>query len=197
MIGTMRGTLGRPRRRGEQSSRRAAVVYAALWLVAAAVAVGIVFALFGRDDANTVSVPPVREPELVDAAGQSRCVLRSAGPGKPLNPPVDGPAGGRPAPAGFYDKPVATAQLTAAVRHGIIVIQFRQGLDDESVEALKTLQAAIPSGTIVAPNATGMQFELAVVAYRRLLGCRRFTTRALDAVQLFRGRFVGSGPEAS
>ena len=53
----------------------------------------------------------------------------------------------------------------------------------------------MPEGTIVAPNDTGMRFELAVVAYRRLLGCPRFTAQALDAVQLFRGRYLGSGPD--
>jgi hypothetical protein len=192
----MRRTFYRPRRRDERSSPRATVVYAVVWLVAAAAAVGLVFAVFGGGDDDTVSVPPVRETELVSAAGRNRCVLRSTQEGERLNPAVDGPAGGRPARPGFYDKPVATAELTAAVRRGIIVIQFRQGLDDEAVDALKTLQTAIPSGTIVAPNATGMPFQLAVVGYRRLLGCPRFTTRALDAVQLFRGRFLGSGPES-
>jgi hypothetical protein len=172
-------------------------LYAAIWLVAAAAAVGLVFAVFGGGDAATVSVPPLRETELGTAAGQSRCVLRRADPGERLNPPVDGPAGGRAVKGGFYDKPVPAYQLTAAVRRGIIVIQFREGLSDQDVDALKTLQEAAPDGTIVAPNATRMPFEIAVVAYRRLLGCPRFTTQALDAVQLFRGRFMGSGPEST
>jgi hypothetical protein len=196
MIGTMRGTLWKPRQDG-QSSRRAVLVYAAVWLVAAAASVGIVFAIFGGDEGDTVSVPPVREPELVEAVGQGRCVLRTASAGEHLNPPVDGPAGAAPARAGIYDKPVAPAQLTAAVRHGVIVIQFRQGLSDDGVDALKTLQEAVPTGTIVAPNDTNMHFEIAVVAYRRLLGCPHFNERTLDAVQLFRGRFLGSGPDAS
>jgi hypothetical protein len=139
----------------------------------------------------------VIETELVRAASQSRCELRQASAGEQLNPPVDGPAGGRPAAAGFYDEPIAAAALTAAVRRGTIVIQFRNGVADERVAELKTLQAAFPTGTIVAPDATGMQFELAVIGYRRLLGCPRFTPRVLDAIQLFRGRFLGSGPDSS
>ncbi len=197
MSGTMRGFSWRPRRRDTQGSRRAVFAYAVAWLVAAAAAVGVIFAIFGRDDADTVSLPPVRETELSHAAGQSRCELRLAKAGERLNPPVDGPAGGRPASPGFYEKPIAAAELSAAVRHGIVVIQFREGLDGERLEALKTLQAAIPAGTIVAPNGSGMRFELAVTAYRRLLGCPRFNDQALDAVQLFRGRFLGSGPESS
>jgi hypothetical protein len=196
MMGTMRFPW-RPRRPQEATSRRGLALYAAVWLVAAAAAVGLVFAVFGGDDAGTVSVPPLRETELGTAAGQSRCVLRSADAGERLNPPVDGPAGGQAARGGFYDQPVPSAQLTAAVRRGIIVIQFREGLAGNDVDALKTLQEAAPDGTIVAPNGTRMPFEIAVVAYRRLLGCPRFTTEALDAVQLFRGRFIGSGPESS
>jgi hypothetical protein len=171
--------------------------YTAAWLVAAAAAVAVVFAVSGSDGENTVSVPPVREPELTKAAGQSRCELRTARAGEQFNPPVDGPAGGRPARPGFYEDPIAGAALSSAVRNGIVVIQFREGLDGERLEALKTLQEAIPQGTIVAPNATGMPFEVAVTAYRRLLGCPRFNDQALDAVQLFRGRFLGSGPESS
>jgi Protein of unknown function (DUF3105) len=195
MNGTMRW-LPRRLRRDAQRPGGAALVYAVAWLVAVGVVVGLVFAIFG-DGGETVSVPPVRETVLTDAASQSRCQLRTAGAGELVNPPVDGPAGGRAAQPGFYEKPVATAELTAAVRRGIIVIQFRRDLDGDGVAALKMLQAAVPEGTIVAPNGTGMRFELAVTAYRRLLGCPRFTTAALDAIQLFRGRFIGSGPEAS
>jgi hypothetical protein len=173
------------------------LMYAVAWLVAAGIAVGAVFAFFGDGDDDSVNVPPVRETELAEAAGHGRCQLRAAAAGERLNPPVDGPAGGRPARPGFYEEPIATASLTAALRRGIIVIQFRRGLDGEDLDALKRVQAAAPTGTIVAPNATGMRFELAVTAYRWLLACPRYTVEALDAVQLFRGRFVGAGPESS
>jgi hypothetical protein len=182
MIGTMRLSPWRRRNGDTRASRGAVLAYAAAWLVAAAAVVGVVFAIFGREDGGTtVSVPPVRETQLTDAAGQSRCELHTARLGQRFNPPVDGPAGGRPARPGFYEEPVAAAELSAAVRHGIVVIQFREGIEGERLEALKTLQAAIPEGTIVAPNGTGMRFELAVTAYRRL----------------FRGRFLGSGPESA
>lgn len=194
----MRGLPWRPRRRDTRASRGAAIAYALAWLVAAAAGVGIVFAVFGRDDADTVSVPPVRETHLADAARRGHCQLRTVTSGERPNPPVDSPGGGgRPARPGFYEEPIAEAALTAALRHGIVVIQFRDGLDGERVDALKTLQAAVPEGTIVVPNQTGMRFELAVTAYRRLLGCPRFSDQALDAVQLFRGRYLGSGPDSS
>jgi hypothetical protein len=197
MIGFRRRPLWGPRRDDGPSARTAVVAYAVAWLVAAAAAVGLVFAVFGGDDTDAVSVPPVRETELPQAVGQGGCELRTAAAGERLNPPVDGPAGVWPARPGFYDEPIASTALTAAVRHGIIVIQFRAGLDGERLTELKQLQEAVPEGTIVVPNHTGMRFELAVIAYRRLLACPRFTERALDAVQLFRGRFLGSGPDSS
>jgi hypothetical protein len=166
------------------------------WLVAAGIVVGIVFAIFGNGD-ETVSLPPIRETELTDAASNSRCELRTDGRGERLNPPVNGPPGGRSARPGVYDKPLATAELTAALRRGIIVIQFRADLDGDVVKALKTLQEAVPEGTIVAPNGTGMRFDVTALAYRRLLGCPRFSTASLDAIRLFRGRFLGSGPDSS
>ena len=196
MIGTMRWPSLRPPRRRSPAPRGAAVAYAVAWLVAAGIVVGIVFAIFGNGD-ETVSLPPIRETELTDAASNSRCELRTDGRGERLNPPVNGPAGGRAAQPGVYDKPVATAELTAALRRGIIVIQFRADLDDDVVKALKTLQEAVPEGTIVAPDGTGMRFDVTALAYRRLLGCPRFSTASLDAIRLFQGRFLGSGPDSS
>jgi len=154
MTGTMRWLSSRRRRDG-RAAPGAALMYAVAWLVGAGIAVGLVFAVFGDGDDDTVSVPPVRETELAKAAGHGRCELRAAAAGERLNPPVDGPAGGRPARPGFYDEPVASASLTAALRHGIIVIQFHRGLDGEDLEALKTLQAAAPTGTIVAAQCDG------------------------------------------
>lgn len=184
------------RRPGRPARRGALLLYTAGWLLGVGLIVGLVLALFGEGD-DTVSLPPVRQTELVDAAAQSRCQFRTARTGERLNPPVDGPAGKPAAAPGFYDQPVSSAALAAAVRRGIVVIQFRADLDGRAVDALKALQEAVPAGTIVAPNATGMRFELAVTAYRRLLGCPRFSDQALDAVQLFRGRFLGSGPDSS
>jgi len=36
---------------------------------------------------------------------------------------------------------------------------------------------------------------VAVVAWRRVLGCREYARGAPDAIRLFRGRFIGSGPD--
>ena len=75
------------------------------------------------------------------------------------------------------------------------MIRFRDSVDDVRLGELRGIQAAFPAGTIVTPNETAMPYEVAA-AYGRLLGCRRLSDAALDAVQLFRGRFVGVGPDA-
>ena len=77
----------------------------------------------------------------------------------------------------------------------MIVISYRPRLDDERLAQLRTLQSVVPNGTIVAPDTSGMRYEVAVAAYRRLLGCMRFTDAAIDAIRLFRGRYIGIGPD--
>jgi hypothetical protein len=46
----------------------------------------------------------------------------------------------------------------------------------------------------VTPN-EDMPYLVAVVTWRRLLGCRTVSDVTTDAVQLFRGRYLGSGPD--
>jgi hypothetical protein len=179
----------------DAGGRRAALAYAAAWLCAAAIVV-VPIALLRPDHDASVAVPPIRDTQLMDAARRSHCVLERAGPEQALNPPVDGPARRRPARAGVYQRPLSQVALTSALRHGVVAIQVRDGLDGDTRDTLESIQSALPGGTILAPNGTRMPFAVAVTAYRRLLGCPRITSATLDAVQLFRGRFVGAGPEA-
>jgi hypothetical protein len=180
----------------DAGGRRAALAYAAAWLCAAAIVVVPVALLLRPDHDATVTVPPIRDARLIDAARRSHCVLERALRGEALNPPVDGPARRRPARAGVYQRPLPQVALTSALRHGMVAIQVRDNLDGDARDALESIQSALPTGTILAPNGTRMPFAVAVTAYRRLLGCPGITPTTLDAVQLFRGRFVGAGPEA-
>lgn len=155
--------------------------------------VGVAFALLrvGRDE--EVSLPPVRQTELREAAVAAGCELREDRPGLRLAPPVVGPRASAARP-GVYSRPIATRALVGAIRTGTIVILYRPPLPEDRVEQLEEIQQAVPGGTIVAPS-RGMRYGLAVTAWRRLLGCRRFDGRTIDAVRLFRGRFIGSGPD--
>jgi hypothetical protein len=176
-------------------SRLPLLGYAAAWLVAAAAIAVLAVVLLHGSDSQNVSLPPVREMQLSSAAREARCKLVHAGRrGASLTPAVDGPTA-IPAAPGVYDQPPATAALIGALRRGVVVIQVGAAVPDGTVDRLADLQRALPEGTIVTRAEPGMPFAIAVTAYRRLLGCPRYTPRALDAVQLFRGRFVGTGPD--
>jgi hypothetical protein len=180
---------------GRHASRLATLAYTATWLVAASAIVGALLVVLGTDEPNEVSLPPVQETELAQAARRAGCELRRARAGEQLNPPVVGGTGETSAPAGFYEEPLDPASLLAAQRSGVIVVQFRD-LESDDVDLLHDFQQALPDGTIVVPNDTDMPFAVAVTAYRRLLGCTELNQSSVDAIQLFRGRFVGSGPDA-
>jgi Protein of unknown function (DUF3105) len=168
--------------------------YVAAWLAGTAVAAVLAIVLLDDGAPEDVSLPPIRETQLVDAARQAGCELRRAGSRERTDPAVDGTAAAHAADAGFYDEAPEVSTLVTALRRGVVVIHFRPELDGERVDELREVQEAAPNGTIVTPNET-MAFEVAATSYRRLLGCPRATDASMEAALLFRGRFLGSGPE--
>ena len=172
----------------------ATFAYVARWLIGAAILAGGAIVLLDDGDGEEVSLPPIRETQLVDAARRADCELRRVAGGDRLDPAVDGPAGSAAARAGFYDEAPDSGSLVAALRRGVVVIHFRSDLDGERVDELRRIQEAVPNGTIVTPNAS-MSFEVAATAFRRLLGCPRASDETMEAALLFRGRFLGAGPD--
>lgn len=165
------------------------------WGLAAAVtAIGLGALIRGVGPEENVPLPPVRAVELADAARTAGCEVRRARPREATEPPVDGPRGPRVEP-GVYERPLRNAEMASAVRQGLIVIHHRPQVDRMVIDDLRTIQKAVPDGTIVTVNPALPEFEVAVTAYRRLLGCRKYSPRTIDAIQLFRGRFIGSGPD--
>lgn len=174
--------------------RRALARYVALWLVAgAAVAVIGLQLLRGAGENEPVVLPPLRETELVAASRTAGCDLRRERGARALQPAVSGPPAiaGRP---GVYEQTPPPDALIGALRRGIIVIHYRPSLADEPIAQLQRLQAAVPRATIVTPN-ENMRYEVAVTAWRRLLGCDHFREATIDAIRFFRGRYVGLGPD--
>lgn len=169
-------------------------LYVVGWLATGAVAAAaLLFAVRDGDD-RSAALPPLRQTELRVAAQQAGCELRAGAQQRTHEPPVAGdPA--RPAPPRFYESAPSRTALVGAIRHGIVVISYRPDLPREQRELLRAVQIVVPRGTIVAPNGK-MPYAIAVTAWRRLLGCRRIGPEALDALRLFRGRFVGSGPDS-
>ena len=172
---------------------RAIAGYASVCLAIGAVVAGIVIALVDERDLET-ALPPVRETQLVKAVRAGGCELRRTPGRAPLGSSVPSTAAA-PAQPRFYEQAPSSERLSAALRRGVIVISYRPGLDPVRVQQLRLLQMVIPTGTIVAPHAIAMVDDVAVAAYRRLLRCKRFTEATIDAIRLFRGRFIGTGPE--
>ena len=183
----------RPIPSDERRDRGGVVRYATAWLVGGAVVAALLVAVLGGDP--EVSLPPVRETQLEDAARAARCELRRARARETLNPPVSGPRRGAPLRPGVYEDAERPEALVGALREGAIVVHYRADLPEERVEQLSELQLAVPDGTIVVPNRTRMRYQIAVTAWRHLLGCGRFTDATVDALRLFRGRFIGRGPD--
>lgn len=182
--------------RGGAARIRAIARYGLICVAAGAAVTGLVLAIVrGVDRDREASLPPVRETQLVRAVQQGSCDLRRARGGERLRPSVDGPGTAAAAEPRFYEEAPPADRLAAALRAGVIVIYHRPGLADERLAQLRALQSVVPRGTIVTPDTSGMRYEVAVAAYRRRLGCMRFTDAAIDAIRLFRGRYIGIGPD--
>ncbi len=185
-----RGETGR-----SHSSRRLAT-YVLSWVAAGAMTTAVVLVLLRSGDgprrAPTVTLPPVREIALVDAVRKSRCRLQRSRRGSPLRAAT---ARTQPAAPRIYNAAPATQTLNAATRRGIIVIQYHPQTPAKRIEQLRQLQRTVPHGTILAPATPTRRDALIVASYQRLLRCPQISDATLNALHLFRGRFIGRGPE--
>lgn len=178
---------------GRGGTRAAAIArYALLWIAVGAALALLALALVDGPPGDA-TLPPVQQTQLAHAVRAAGCRLQRAEPGQRLVPPADGPSGTAARPA-FYDRAPPVGQLTAAVRRGVIVIYHRPAATRDRLAHLRALQEAVPGGTVVAPYVQ-MPHAVAAAAYRRVLACPRFTDAAIDAIRLFRGRHIGTGPD--
>jgi hypothetical protein len=168
-------------------SRRTLLMYLAAWLaVGAAIALVAVVALDDGSDAEG-TLPPVRHTALESAARAAGCRLER-------RRSDDDDTRAAPATGGSYRKAPSAGALGAAQRRGTVVLSYRPDLPEDMLKKLRIIQKTVPRGTILAPGARTMPYEVAISAYRRLLSCPRLSTEGLDAVRLFQGRYLGSGP---
>jgi Protein of unknown function (DUF3105) len=161
--------------------------YVAAWLVGgvAVAAAAIVFLGGARHAGGRAALPPLHEIALSSAARKAGCVVRRRRRG----------AEGLTAPTGgIYQAPVPHAGIERAVRSGMIVIQYREGVDGDVVDGLEGLQEAVPEGTVLAPMASAGRDQLTVLAYARQLRCPDAAPRSLEALRLFQGRYLGTAP---
>jgi hypothetical protein len=170
-----------------RSSARTLASYVAVWAVVGTAIALAALVVTGRD-APQPALPPVRQPELANAVRAGGCRLtverrqpRRATAAEPVRP-------------GVYDAAPPQAALEAALQRGTVAVRYRPDLEGKLVKRLEVMQAGVPRGTILAPDVAGVRHAVAVAAYRRALTCPRLTGASLDALRLFRGRYLGSGP---
>jgi hypothetical protein len=168
--------------------------YAIAWLAVGALAAGVVIGLLRSAD-DEVTLPPVEQTELTRAADSAGCVLRRGPQRAGVKPPVEGPAEA-PLAARAYDRAQSEARLVGSLRRGLVVIAYRPGIDDEELAQLRELREGVPRATILVPYRS-MRQPLVATAWRRVLACPRMSRATIDAIRLFRGRYVGQGPEGA
>lgn len=129
---------------------------------------------------------PLQQVELRAAARAAGCRLQpSAVPDRDPAPPM---------PAGVYDDPAPEGRAVAAVRRGLVVVTYRRELEEEDRQRLELFQKVVPRGTILAPEAAAVEGAMRARAWRRTLQCPRVDDRTIEAVRLFRGRYIGRRP---
>ena len=175
--------------------RRAALRYAAIWAGGGALAaLGLILLIrLVGGPTEGVNVPPVREPSLETAARSASCRLLGPRDERPPEPPSDG-FWTSPARPGVYVTGPPRQSILAALRRGVVVIQYRPDVAAAEADRVRRLFDAVPEGTIVAANER-LAVPVAAAAWRRAIVCPRITSSATDAVRLFRGRFLGRGPD--
>lgn len=157
-------------------------VYIAGWLAAGAV-VAVVLIFVFRGEGHSPSLPPVQANDLEAAARRAGCRIERRRAVAAASLAVR---------TGIYGHALRPEQVRATARRGVIVIEYRPELGSASSERLEQLQRTVPNGTVLAPARPGAARRLVVTAARRRLLCDRLGADAVDALRLFRGRYVGT-----
>jgi hypothetical protein len=178
----------------------------------AAIVVAIVLGSGGDDNGGggSADAEPVAITGAVgEAAREAGCVAyeypdqgRDHVPEGPVdynsNPPTSG--GHRPVPAddGLYDtgNSPETEATVHSLEHGRINIQYREGLPASQIEQLrKVADERDAYHVLFFQNDTDMPYAVAATSWTRLLGCKSFNPKVLNAIRAFRDEYTDAGPE--
>jgi len=182
-------------------------------VVACAIIAAVVFAVGsgGGDGGDDID-----DDALTAAANQAGCTYRAfpdEGQGHTAekltaddydtNPPTSGQHNPTPAPDGIYapgNEP-AIENWVHTLEHGRIILQYKPRTPTGVVTQLTTLfnEDVADSGNayhmVLMQNNSGMQPQVAAVAWRHSMTCDEFTPAALDAFRTFREALVDKAPE--
>ena len=119
------------------------------------------------------------------------------------NPPTSGQHNPNPAPDGIYapgNEP-AIENWVHTLEHGRILFQYKPDTDPSVVAQLTRLynEDVADSGSayhsVLMQNNSGMDAQVAAVAWRHYMTCDEFTSQTIDAFRKFREALVDQAPE--
>jgi hypothetical protein len=158
-------------------------------------------------DQDGTPPPEIQQGDLETAARQANCDLqleledegnthvRDNTVNYKTNPPTSGNHNPNPQADGAYTEMPDQVHSVHSLEHGRILIQYSPELPEDEVLELKGVFDESPDGVLFFPN-PDMPYEVAVTAWRQLMGCDRYEGAAtLDAIRDFRDIYLGNGPE--
>jgi hypothetical protein len=180
-------------------------------VVAVAIIAGVALALAGGGDSGRPAESAVKA--AATAAGCSYRSFPEEGRGHTTvarteknyktNPPTSGDHNPDPAQDGLYvsgNEP-AIANWVHTLEHGRILLQYKPDAPQASITALTKLyeEPVLDSDAsyhmALMRNNSKMPFQTAAVAWRHYVGCKDASPAAIEAMRVFRDRFVDKGPE--
>jgi hypothetical protein len=184
------------RHRPSAAERRAAArrrrLRVTVWVVVAVLVVGgaVGFAVI-RSQSNAGAV---RALGVQSFANQGQQHLQPGQDYTAYNstPATSGPHAPTPAPCGVSSQPIPNTVQVHDLEHGVVMVQYRPGLDPGQVQALEALGRSYTSHVLVAPY-PGLPSPVTATAWTKLMTLDRADTGKLRRfISLYRQR----GPEA-
>jgi hypothetical protein len=187
-------------------------------VVACAIVAGVAFAVSSGGGGGDAGGAEVDTKALQAAAKGADCVYRAfpnegqtheakkfTAADYKTNPPTSGNhvPSGQEAKEGIYipgNEP-GIGNWVHTLEHGRVLFQYKPGIDASVVTQLDKLfnEDVADSGggyhSVLMRNNSNMPFEVAAVAWRHYLGCEKFSSKAIDAMRLFREQLVDKAPE--
>jgi len=175
----------------------------------------------GRPDAvlpagGLFAIPDDDVESLSAAADRAGCEVRTYAvasrdhvpPNVPVryssNPPTSGRHAPVPAQDGAYAESPDVKELVHTLEHSRVIIWFKRDLPSKARASLKAYFDHDSYQLVLVPDTTGMEYDVAATAWHRnprprgtgrLLGCPEYNDDVYTALERFKERNRGRGPE--
>jgi hypothetical protein len=162
-------------------------------------------------------VPEQKVTDLKEAAAAANCELRNFKAKSrdhtqdeaerieyESSPPTSGRHFEVAAEDGAYEAAPDVKQLVHSLEHGRVIVWFKKNLPREQRANLNAFYEEDTFQMLITPDETGSPYAVSATAWNaeptplgtgRLLGCRRFTPAAFDALRAFKDEHRSNGPE--